>query len=191
MVIFNQIWKISSVEVTSPFHQLTWDNDNPRIDNYTHYKVWDEITSPFQNFNGGTVEVWEWIRNFIPRFIRAVGVTWLVNTVSSRENGVTGSCHITYFLCWWMHGYDFWWVSVKETWPYFHWPARDVAVNFKLIIQNSTSLGIHSEMVLRSMPRNLTNKKSTLVQVMILCHQATSYYLNRCWHSYINYTANP
>ena len=25
--------------------------------NYIHYKVWDEITYPFLNFNGATVEV--------------------------------------------------------------------------------------------------------------------------------------
>ena len=36
------------------------------ISNYIHYKVWDEITYPFPNFN---VEVWEWISNFIPHFI--------------------------------------------------------------------------------------------------------------------------
>ena len=35
------------------------------ISNYTHYKVWDEITYPFPNFN----EVWEWMSNFIPHFI--------------------------------------------------------------------------------------------------------------------------
>ena len=28
-------------------------------------KVWDEITHPLPNFNGATVEVWEWISNFI------------------------------------------------------------------------------------------------------------------------------
>ena len=27
-----------------------------------------EITYPFPNFNGTTVEVWEWISNFIPYF---------------------------------------------------------------------------------------------------------------------------
>ena len=27
------------------------------ISNYTHYNVWDEITYPFLNFNGATVEV--------------------------------------------------------------------------------------------------------------------------------------
>ena len=27
--------------------------------------VWDEITYIFPNFNGATVEVWEWISNMI------------------------------------------------------------------------------------------------------------------------------
>ena len=27
------------------------------ISNHIHYKVWDEITYPFLNFNGATVEV--------------------------------------------------------------------------------------------------------------------------------------
>ena len=38
------------------------------IRNYTHYKVWDESTYLFLNFNGATVEVYEWISNFIPHF---------------------------------------------------------------------------------------------------------------------------
>ena len=33
---------------------------------YTHYKVCDEITYQFSNFNGATAEVWELISNFIP-----------------------------------------------------------------------------------------------------------------------------
>ena len=33
--------------------------------NHMHYKVWDGITNPISNFNGSTVEVWEWISNFI------------------------------------------------------------------------------------------------------------------------------
>ena len=36
------------------------------IINYIHYKVWDGITYPLPNFNGATVEVWEWISYFIP-----------------------------------------------------------------------------------------------------------------------------
>ena len=39
------------------------------ISNYIHYKVWDKITYPFPNFNSCTVEVWEWISNFIPYFL--------------------------------------------------------------------------------------------------------------------------
>ena len=38
------------------------------VSNYTHYKVWDDITYLFPNSNGWTVEVWEWISNFIPHF---------------------------------------------------------------------------------------------------------------------------
>ena len=43
---------------------LTWISS--WIGNYSHYKMWDEITYPFPNFNGVTIEVWEWISNFIP-----------------------------------------------------------------------------------------------------------------------------
>ena len=42
---------------------------------------------------------------------------------------------------------------------------------FKLLIQNS-SMGTCCEIALSWMPQNLTNEKSTLVQVMALCHQA-------------------
>ena len=38
------------------------------------YNVWDEITYSFLNFNGATVEVYEWISNIIPHF------TWRVIT---------------------------------------------------------------------------------------------------------------
>ena len=36
---------------------------------------------------------------------------------------------------------------------------------------------------LRWMPRDLTDDKSTLVQVMAWCRQATSHYLSQCWPS--------
>ena len=35
------------------------------ISNYTHYKVWNEITYPFPNCNGCAVEVWERKSNII------------------------------------------------------------------------------------------------------------------------------
>ena len=37
-----------------------------------HNKMWDEIIYPFLNFNGCTVEIKEWISNFIPHFIMDV-----------------------------------------------------------------------------------------------------------------------
>ena len=40
------------------------------INNYTHHEMWDEITYPFPNFNGCTIEVWEWISNCIPQLTR-------------------------------------------------------------------------------------------------------------------------
>ena len=41
--------------------------------------------------------------------------------------------------------------------------------------------GICYEIVLRWMPIDLTDDKSTLVQVMAWCRQATSHYLSQCW----------
>ena len=41
---------------------------------YIHCKVWGEITYSFLNFNGDTVEGWEWIflSNFVPHIIMDV-----------------------------------------------------------------------------------------------------------------------
>ena len=47
----------SLIYIWAPFYKhglaliLAW------IRNYIHYKMWDEITYPFLNFNGATVEV--------------------------------------------------------------------------------------------------------------------------------------
>ena len=40
--------------------------------NHTPSKVWKEITYRFLIFNRATIEVWEWINNFIPHFIMDV-----------------------------------------------------------------------------------------------------------------------
>ena len=45
------------------------------ISNCIHYKVGYEFTYPFPHFNGATVEVWKWIRNFFPHFTRKVTLT--------------------------------------------------------------------------------------------------------------------
>ena len=51
---------------------------------------------------------------------------------------------------------------------------------FKLTLVNG-GWGISYEIALRWMPQGLTHDKSTLVQVMAWCHQATSHYLSQCW----------
>ena len=57
--------------------------------------------------------------------------------------------------------------------------------NFRYLIFQKISVidgwGISCELALRWMSLDLTDDKSTLVQVMAWCHQATSHYLNQCW----------
>ena len=53
-------------------------------------------------------------------------------------------------------------------------------VIFKLTLGNG-GRGISYEIALRWMPLDLTDDKSTLVQVMAWCRQATSLYLSQCW----------
>ena len=53
-------------------------------------------------------------------------------------------------------------------------------VIFKLISRINI-LSILCEIVLSWMPQDLTDDKSTLVQVMAWCRQATSHYLSQCW----------
>ena len=50
----------------------------------------------------------------------------------------------------------------------------------KLTMQNS-KWSTCSEIALSWMLHNLTKEKSTLLQVMAWCRQATSHYLNQCW----------
>ena len=49
---------------------LKWFNFNPS--SHISSTVWDEIIYPFPNFNGCTVDVWEWISNFIPHTIMTI-----------------------------------------------------------------------------------------------------------------------
>ena len=43
--------------ISGPFYQHGLTLIPAWISNYIHYKVWDELTYPFLNFNGCTVEV--------------------------------------------------------------------------------------------------------------------------------------
>ena len=64
-------------------------------------------------------------------------------------------------------------------------PGR-YGINFKRAIFKLTSwirlISNSYELALRRTPFNPTGDKSTLVQVMAWCRQATSHYLNQCWY---------
>ena len=64
--ITNNVW-VDTLCPGAPFTNIDWLK-NPSTDKLSHAQVWDEITYPFPNFNGYTVEVWEWISYFIPHF---------------------------------------------------------------------------------------------------------------------------
>ena len=66
-----------------------------------------------------------------------------------------------------------------------HWPLGDLDAISKLQFSISFYWLVSSHRLkdnaLRWMPRDLTDDKSTLVQVMAWCLQATSHYLSLCW----------
>ena len=59
-------------------------------------KVWDEITHLFPNFNGITIEVWEWMSNCISRFIMDVIIyscwDWSYSTLVKGAQITTNFC---------------------------------------------------------------------------------------------------
>ena len=64
---------------STPFYQTGLSLIPVWISNYIPSKIWVEITYPFQNFNGASVEVCEWMRYFIPHFIMDAVTCWRDN----------------------------------------------------------------------------------------------------------------
>ena len=62
----------------------------------------------------------------------------------------------------------------------FEWNFRHVIFKQILVIDD---WGISCEIALTWKPQDLTDDKSTLVEVMAWCRQATSQYLSQCWPS--------
>ena len=60
----------------------------------------------------------------------------------------------------------------------FEYDPKNVIFNLVLLIGIFKS---SYDNVLRWMPQDLTDDRSTLVQVMAWCRQATSHYMNQCW----------
>ena len=87
-------------------------------------KVWDEITCQFPNFNGCTVEVWEWIRNFTPHFVMYVIIYAYQGKCLLYPFAVPCICKwfalcvylcIAHIVCWW-HELVFEW-----QWSHLYW----------------------------------------------------------------------
>ena len=81
---------------------------------------------------------------------------------------------------------------LNQCWLIVNWTFNSLApgkpgYHFKTVIFNLVFfIGIFTssnDNPPRWMPCALTNDKSTLVQVMAWCHQATSHYLSQCWPS--------
>ena len=65
----------------------------------------------------------------------------------------------------------------------FEWHFRYLFVQITLVIDGTC---ISREISPRWMSLDLTDDKSTLVQVMAWCRQATSHYLSQCWPRYLS-----
>ena len=79
---------------------LTWlTSISACINNNTYYKVLAEITYPFPNLNGTTVDVWEWISNFIPCLLgKWLPIHARIKVIPCKKGGsglVNSLCHAT------------------------------------------------------------------------------------------------
>ena len=85
-----------------------------------------------------------------------------------------------------------WVVLIWLTWPHCNiafnslWPWR-FQWNFRWVLfKPITVIDTCCEIALRRMSLDLTDDKSTLVQVMAWCRQATSHYLSQCWPRFMS-----
>ena len=78
---FDHSWRVGD-QVRGPlyYHGLTLIP--ARTSNFIQFIVWDNITYPFPNFNGGAVGVWKWISKFVQHFTGHVRIK--INHVSER-----------------------------------------------------------------------------------------------------------
>ena len=105
---------------------------------------------------------------------------------------------ISSYLESWLYKYSYYMVDPPENQNKFiselyHWCFNSLApgrseCDSKNVIFNLVFLLIgifrsSQDTALRWMPQDLTDDKSTLVQVMAWCCQATSHYLSQCWLS--------
>ena len=80
--------------------------------------------------------------------------------------------------------------DIHSVWALNSLSTGRVEQNFRLVISRVISVTdgwcVSCKIALRWMPLDLTDDKSTLVQVMAWCCQATSHYLSQCWSSFMS-----
>ena len=134
---------------------------------------------------------WLFVQQFIQTKkiskLQTTGLLWeALSVVSLHKGPVMWKVFLCYYLIMWQTHSEPIRAYIFPQWP--QWvnslaPGR-YGCYLKLVISNSSRINIlriSSEIVLRWMPQDLTDDKSTLVQVMAWCRQATSHYLNQCW----------
>ena len=67
--------------------------------------MYDEITYPFPNFNSCTIEVWEWISNFIPHFTGYVITQKQISVKFQTKYEHFNSGKSTWKFCLWNGGH--------------------------------------------------------------------------------------
>ena len=80
---------------------------------------------------------------------------------------------------WSIHSSIIYWLI--GPWKICIWFKKNAIFNLVLLIYIFRS----DDNALRWMPQALSNGKSTSVQVMAWCHQATSHYLSQCWPKFM------
>ena len=81
---------------SDPFYYHGLTQISTWISNHIRYNMRGGITYPLPNFNGATVEVWEWISNFIPHFTGHVITYPCWNRLPDR---LMGYCGYTKWYC--------------------------------------------------------------------------------------------
>ena len=124
------------------------------INHYIHYKVWDEMTYPFVNFNDEAVEILEWISNFIPYFTGHV-ITYPCCDLGSPRLECQSKTVRTWNR-WHNHGSLWILIIMTSQLHVIHWPRGDVAIISKVRFSNSYN-NSRCEIVLRWLSQTLAN----------------------------------
>ena len=130
--------------------------------------------------SNGHLDIIVWFNNaccILQTNIQCIELGSILHIINTQPNSDT--CRVLVWLLTHKRHCIFWYDSNQT-----HLPLGNMgnckSIIFKLTIENST-WGTHCKIAHRWIPQNITNEKSTLVQVMAWCHQATSHCLSQCW----------